>query len=506
MATYHLGQPLGKWTIYDSLGRRWAEIGRWGQLRHGQTILYDPITGSKLLEMSYLADLPEGKWLAYHPGGGPVLQGWLKDGTPHGTWVALGQGGQPIWRASFRNSQLEGSLDNFIDSLRPNQQAVYMQGKIVTVNYLGPLAKKTFPAGALQNGHGNRWFYAANGQLRAQATYLDSLLHGDFTFLDDSQRVYLRLPYRRSQASGQWRAHYANDTLAHAGTLVDGQLTGKFTQYRSDGKLLIQGEYHSNQEVGTWQSYHANARLASQYQLVNGQIQGSAVAFHPDGITVAAQGQFLQGEPVGHWEFFSPEKIKLAEGNLATTGPTGPWKFYTASGQLASQGDFIAGQRTGPWRIYHPMNNVPQSSGAFLDDQMHGDWQHFHPNGQLAQQEVWDNGKLQTVGNFYTASGKELAPGSLLQGTGTRFTYHANGKPAASGDFRAGLPTGYWLYFDEKGRLSGEGGFSQGLRTGQWRWYGQGKLEAEGQYDHDLPVGQWKTFDTQGRQTEVISF
>ncbi len=505
-ATYHQGQPLGKWKIHDSLGRCRAEMGRWGLIRHGPATLYDPITGSKLLEMSYLADLPEGKWLAYHPGGDPALQGWLRDGTPHGTWRAFAPDGQPTWRASFQNGQLEGSVDNFIDSLCRNQQAIYAQGKIINVNYLGPLAKKAPPAGALQNGQGNRWFYAANGQLRAQATYVDSLLQGDFTFLDDSQRVYLRLPYRRGQASGQWRALYANDTLAHEGTLVDGQLTGKFTQYRADGKLLIQGEYQTNQEVGNWQSYHANARLASQYQWVNGQIEGRALAFHPDGIAVAAQGQFLHGEPIGHWEFFSPEKTKLAEGNLTATGPTGPWKFYFASGQLASQGTFTAGQRTGAWRIYHPASNVTQSAGTYRHDQMHGEWQHFHPNSQLAQQEVWDSGKLQTVGNCYTASGKELDPGSLLQGTGTRFTYHTNGKPAASGNFSAGLPTGYWLYFDEKGRLSGEGGFSQGLRIGQWRWYHQGKLEAEGHYDRDLPVGQWKIFDAKGRPTKVISF
>jgi uncharacterized protein len=190
---------------------------------------------------------------------------------------------------------------------------------------------------------------------------------------------------------------------------------------------------------------------------------------------------------------------------LVPTGAQGEWTFRDASGQPASTGRFAGGQREGPWVGFHPGTSVIAQKGAYLAGAMHGEWEFYHPNGQLAQKETWDRGRLRQVGPFYSAKGRELPPGTLLNGTGTRYTYHPNGQPAASGNFRDGLPTGIWLYFDQKGKLGCEGQFLDGQRTGTWHWYRRGKPEAEGQYAQGQPVGQWKTYGPKG-QVETVDF
>lgn len=503
-ATYRAGSPQGPWTLHDSLGRLRLQAGRWGQLAHGPLVLYAPTDDCKLLEMNYLTGLAEGKWTTYGPAGRPVMQGWLRDGQPDGTWQALGPNGQPLWRASFRTGLPDGPLEWLGEGGLVRERLTYARGKLVGVAAIFGPGQRPLPPGNLLSGQGERWLYTPSGELWAKATYRDSLPHGDLNMLDTAGRAYLRLPYVRGEATGQWRALSPTGTLIHTGELKNGQLDGKFTHFTPQGQSLIQGLYQAGRPVGEWRGW-SQGKLAASYRYTQGQVGGPATTYHPDGTTPAAQGPLGQGQPVGQWRFFSPSGAQLAEGTVGPAGAQGEWKFADAIGQPSVSGHFADGQRTGAWVGFHPGTATIAQQGTFRAGARHGEWAYYHPNGQLAQKETWDQGRLQQVGPFYTAKGKELSPGTLQNGTGTRHTYHANGQPAASGDFRDGLPTGIWLYFDQKGKLNCEGQFLAGERTGTWRWYRRGQPEAEGQYAHDQPVGQWKIFGPKGR-VETVDF
>lgn len=56
------------------------------------------------------------------------------------------------------------------------------------------------------------------------------------------------------------------------------------------------------------------------------------------------------------------------------------------------------------------------------------------------------------------------------------FTYHANGRLAASQEYVAGVRDGLWRAYDEHGHLLVRACFDRGRRCGTWEFFGEGAL------------------------------
>lgn len=55
--------------------------------------------------------------------------------------------------------------------------------------------------------------------------------------------------------------------------------------------------------------------------------------YHKDG-TVWAQGQTLDGQPCGYWEWFRKDGTRLRSGHFERGEPVGEWTTYDQAGQV----------------------------------------------------------------------------------------------------------------------------------------------------------------------------
>jgi antitoxin component YwqK of YwqJK toxin-antitoxin module len=59
--------------------------------------------------------------------------------------------------------------------------------------------------------------------------------------------------------------------------------------------------------------------------------EGFHIERHRDG-SVRAQGQVVDGQPDGYWEWFRLDGTRLRSGHFDRGRPTGEWTTYDASG------------------------------------------------------------------------------------------------------------------------------------------------------------------------------
>ncbi len=76
----------------------------------------------------------------------------------------------------------------------------------------------------------------------------------------------------------------------------------------------------------------------------------------------------------------------------------------------------------------------------------------------------------------YDEQGRLVASRYEKDGREFVFTYHANGRLAASQEYVGGVRDGLWRSYDEQGHLLVRACFDQGRRCGTWEFFGEGAL------------------------------
>jgi antitoxin component YwqK of YwqJK toxin-antitoxin module len=86
-------------------------------------------------------------------------------------------------------------------------------------------------------------------------------------------------------------------------------------------------------------------------------------------------------------------------------------------------------------------------------------------------------------------------------------TWYPNKKVQMTGEYKAGLRDGKWVYFYENGNVWSEGYFKEGKSDGKRiTHYENGLIFYEGMYKLDRRVGVWKFYDEKGVLMKTVDY
>ena len=161
---------------------------------------------------------------------------------------------------------------------------------------------------------------------------------------------------------------------------------------------------------------------------------------------------------------------KSAVGEYAEGIKVGDWKYYNQAGSLVEKGSYVEGKRNGQWYFYHD-NELLKSIGWFRNGNKNGAWGIFYNDGSTMQGEVWKEGKLISVTEFYALDGDILPRGTLRDGNGNRFIYNKDRKLIEISNYEDGVLHGLYEKFYSNGKTEIKGNYDKGQKVGAWEQY-----------------------------------
>jgi len=177
-----------------------------------------------------------------------------------------------------------------------------------------------------------------------------------------------------------------------------------------------------------------------------------------DGKTLLWKARFYNGEPIGEFVYYHPNK--QIERTLY---------YYPNSPKVSCVSYYANGQKS--------------SEGIFINKEKDGKWLYYNSNGKLISEENYAKGKKQ--GKFKIFSGKD---GVLLE----EETWNNNLK---DGEYNAYYITGVLrikMYY-AKGKMHGN--FEN--------YYEDGTLWNKGQYKDDFRDGIWTEYNRDGKEAKI---
>jgi hypothetical protein len=89
---------------------------------------------------------------------------------------------------------------------------------------------------------------------------------------------------------------------------------------------------------GVYAAWHVNGQKGLEGQFVNGQPEGSFEWWYPNG-QLQARGQYQDGKPAGQWRWWHANGMKMMEGAYEKGGQIGAWSQWDDTGSLVLRDD-----------------------------------------------------------------------------------------------------------------------------------------------------------------------
>ncbi len=211
------------------------------------------------------------------------------------------------------------------------------------------------------------------------------------------------------------------------------------------------------------------------------------------GGTVLAKGNFKKGLKDGPWvHTYMDTKTKQGEGNYKEDKQDGRWVFYHKNGQKMAEGEFSEGNRNGPWVQYYETGQKQADLNYTIITQS------IEGIGETIREKV---GVLSGTKTTYHKDGKPQREEKYVDGkkNGIVSEYYEDGRPKERSIFRNDLNDGSSNLFWPNGKHKEKGSYSNGKRVGFWEYYhNNGLVSMKGNYNNNLMVGRWQHFSAEG--------
>lgn len=191
------------------------------------------------------------------------------------------------------------------------------------------------------------------------------------------------------------------------------------------------------------------------------------------GDTGSAEGELVDGHPIGRWVLFDEHGRRIFVGGFGETGdPVGVWSWLHTNGQIAVEGAFSEGQADGLWREWHA-NGAPASSMQFENGLPSGPAEEWFENGGPKQEGAFDIGERVGVWQSWYSNGNLRARGAYVRGlrSGLWEEWHADGRPMLVATYVRGRAQGLWQAWYSNGQVKERGSFEDGRREGVWHFF-----------------------------------
>ena len=341
----------------------------------------------------------------------------------------------------------------------------------------------------------------------------DGTRAGPFTTFYPDGAIEIQGRYADGKLDGAWRRHHPAGALAETGTYVAGLRDGVWRQLGPAGNLL--GEYTLAHGTGTQRRWLADGSLYSEIALQDGVPHGASRIFDRDG-SVIVFANLYHGKPHGKQIAGDKSTLRIEESFVhgVRRGPRTMWRFwallaeeaYDTKGQLDGaftlwrdrrvprvKGTYAHGERTGTW-TWTDRGNHEEREGSYAAGEKSGAWREWWA-GKLVFQGTFTAGKPDGDFVYFDRRGNELGRFTMVDGTGTMLTFHANGRPATKTGYVDGKLQGAYEELTARGRRIVTGRYLADRKHGTWRETTEtGVPTLEQHYKRGLLDGAWKKF------------
>ncbi|GAB5417372.1 MAG: hypothetical protein Crog4KO_29540 [Crocinitomicaceae bacterium] len=423
------GKPEGIWKSYDQWGNLRKEVSYTKGERDGISRTYDYVNPRDEDRYYYRDDedsLPEKR--THYISGEYNYQNDLKEGKSYEyTWY-----GKKTLEENYKEGYLEGlsiernemavSISEFRNGYRDGYSRTYLTlpGKDSIL-----LFDLNFQNGALQ---GESVSYHTNGRISKRGFFLQGEPIDDYEGYDSLgfKYHYVKFEYGYPVEEKLWEENELSVryTFNWEDSIVF--IPMNLTESESLDALLVEAGLSAGWE---YREYYGRQTIVDK-----AGVDYHLTKYYPND-TISRDGDIIEGNKSGHWEFFSYDGEKLYEVNyfdsLLVVNDSIKFNSKGIYTELDSAGNEL-------FRAY-----IIEKSERF--DCSHKD--HYE------------------VRQFYTISEVDDSLGRM---NGEVFNFYDNGTLQSYGKMKDGLPEGEWRYYDPAGKLNKYGTYIQGKRDGRW--------------------------------------
>jgi len=315
----------------------------------------------------------------------------------------------------------------------------------------------------------------------------DGTRHGSFVVLFPDASIEIAGQYKDGALDGPWVRHHPNGAIAEQGGFVAGQKDGTWKQANTSGVAL--GEYAMTAGTGTEKHWYEEGVLYSEQGFRAGLAHGAHTVYAPDG-AVMISAMYEQGVLDGPHSFGTRQTMRfeetfvdgvrrgkrsiwhfglhVAEEEYDKRGRLdGPYLLRRSSRALRVRGEFSGGRRIGEWQWFDRDNNK-EREGTYVAGKKDGQWLEWWEN-RLTFSGQYKLGKPHGDFLYFDRSGNQLGRFSIVNGTGTMITFHANKKPSSKTRLYSGALDGLYQEFNPRGKLVVEGRYKSDQKHGVWK-------------------------------------
>ena len=173
--------------------------------------------------------------------------------------------------------------------------------------------------------------------------------------------------------------------------------------------------------------------------------------------------------------------------------------------EMVEGGRLIASNGSGPFSGWIKFQ---EESGKglqqFKDGKADGPRLRWYKNGQLGEEEAWDNGQLVAV-TVWMPNGDKCPNTKFKNGSGIVHTYWDNGQKFTQSSFKDGKESGLSTMWHENGQKQLEQTYRDGQMDGlQTWWHENGQKQIETTWKDDKPGGPQKYWNSKGEEVETL--
>ncbi|MBK9190629.1 MAG: hypothetical protein IPM77_03495 [Crocinitomicaceae bacterium] len=191
--------------------------------------------------------------------------------------------------------------------------------------------------------------------------------------------------------------------------------------------------------------------------------------FYYENGSVASEGEFKNGVPVGLWKSYYPDGILKSTGYKSSGLSDSVWNFYNSQGLLIQRYHYKNDKKNGCAQQFDSLGHVFFEM-YYVDDVPVGEKQWLYPDGTLKKQVLFINGKEEGLSIEYSKEGnvitEELYDNGYLKDrteynqldenrkkTGLWREYYADGTIKTEQNYRNGEKFGIAKTYNQKGKL-----------------------------------------------------
>lgn len=208
-------------------------------------------------------------------------------------------------------------------------------------------------------------------------------------------------------------AYGQSDTLNRTDKF--GKKYGSWEKYES-GTLLWKGRFYNGEPVGEFVYYHPNKQIERKLYYYPNSPKVSCVSFYNNGVK-SSEGIFINKEKDGQWLYFNVSGVLIAEENYNKGKKQGKFKLFSGKdGILLEEETWSNNVKDGAFNAYYITGSL-RIKMNYTKGKMHGNFENYYEDGTL-----WNKGQYQDdfrngTWTTYNREGKEIKIEEISLGT-----------------------------------------------------------------------------------------